>query len=240
MGKSTDLICIDDFYRTIRYLSEKIEGVFGTNVLPPYLLKSLLIPLSRKATQSHCPDHQLQATKAWMNFLKQEEFDFECLGEHGETRLRFFFSRSGLAIVRLLHEFGANIHAIDNDGRNALHYAMGSNCGPKKEFPELLEEKVSLLIEAGVDPHHCDNHGITPSIYAMGFCGCWSVWRRALERNGLSIDEVVREEGNSWLLEPDSAEESGSEETDAEDSDTGEDSLTYSDAEEECSEEMLS
>ncbi|KAF2474987.1 uncharacterized protein BDR25DRAFT_255524, partial [Lindgomyces ingoldianus] len=113
-----------------------------------------------------------------------------------------------LATVRLLLEFGVNLDAADLDGRNAIHAAMYSNIRlGERMLPEVLEEMLSLLIEAGVDLHHRDKWGDTPSYSARYDHKCWAAWCRALERNGRKIDEVVQEDEELWLLEESSEEE---------------------------------
>jgi len=169
------------------------------------------------------PDKFVQLIKTWMGFLKRNGYDFELQDTSGRTPLLHTLTRPGgqnLAIVRLLLEFGANSHAVDSTGCNAIQLAMSSNIRPKfPEFPEILEEKLSSLIEAGVDLHHRDERGDTPSYYARHFYMCWAVWCRALERNKRKIDDVVREDGELWLLEESSDEESNEEENDEEESD---------------------
>lgn len=166
-----------------------------------------------------------------MEFLTRNGYDFELQNTWGKTPLLDHLIRVGgqsLATVRLLLGFGVNSHAIDYDGRNAIQLAMFSNTRDFHEIPEILEEKLSLLIKAGVDLHHRDKWGGTPSHDASCHYECWEVWCRALDRNGRKIDEVVREEGELWLLEEsseegESDEEGGDEEGgDEEGSDEGE------------------
>lgn len=63
-----------------------------------------------------------------------------------------------------------------------------------------IEEIANALIRAGIDVHHRDHDGLTPSMYAKR-CGAWDGWCSALARNGLRIEDVVREEKAEWLLE---------------------------------------
>jgi ankyrin repeat protein len=131
-----------------------------------------------------------------MKFLKRNGYDFELQGTLDRTPLLDHSAQPGaqnLAIVRLLLEFGANSYAVGSHGCNAIHLAMRSNIHP--EFPEILEEKLSALIEAGVDLHYRNRWGSTPSYYARRLYKCWAVWCRALKRNGRKIDDVVREDG---------------------------------------------
>jgi hypothetical protein len=66
---------------------------------------------------------------------------------------------------------------------------------------------MSLLIELGVDIHHRNNTGCTPSLIARIKCDCWAEWCRALERNGLDIQYVLREDGEMHLAEESSENE---------------------------------
>ncbi|KAI4696007.1 uncharacterized protein J4E88_000178 [Alternaria novae-zelandiae] len=95
----------------------------------------------------------------------------------------------------------AYINTIGSLGRNRLqrsyrviHY--GSSLGD----PAAAEEIATALIRAGVDVHHRDHDGLTPSMYAKR-CGAWDRWCRALTKNGLRVEDVVREEDANWLLD---------------------------------------
>jgi hypothetical protein len=188
----------------------------NTTICTPSTHKSLLHVLVYDLTM-HFPDEFVQVIKTWIRFLKCNDYDFELQDELGRTPLLDHLTRPGglsLAIVRLLLEFGANSHAVDSDGCNAIQLAMSSK--HYSEFPEILEEKLSSLIEAGVDLHHRSKWGYTSSHYARFYYKCWAVWCRALERNGRKIDDVVREDGELWLLEESDEEESDEEESDEE------------------------
>lgn len=164
------------------------------------------------------PDEYVQLIKTWMEFLSQNGYSFEVQDTLGRTPLLAYSSLPGgrcLAIVRLLLEFGANMHAVDSNGCNAIQLAMYSNTQWRQyEVPKVLEEKLSLFIEAGVDLNHRDQWGATPSHDARCHFQCWAVWCRALERNGRKVDEVVREDGELWLLEESREEESDEKESD--------------------------
>ena len=58
---------------------------------------------------------------------------------------------------------------------------------------------LTTLIKAGVDLHHRNHDGQTPSYYADRN-GLWEDWCRALKSSGLDIEDVVRMDGEEWLL----------------------------------------
>ena len=95
----------------------------------------------------------------------------------------------------------AYINTIGSLGRNRLQRSYrvihhGSSPGD----PAAAEEIATALIRAGVDVHHRDHDGLTPSMYAKR-CGAWDRWCSALARNGLRVEDVVREEDANWLLD---------------------------------------
>jgi ankyrin repeat protein len=60
------------------------------------------------------------------------------------------------AVVQALLKGGANIHAADNDGMTALHWAVVAN----------HQEVVKALLAAGADVNAVDHFGYTPLLYA--------------------------------------------------------------------------
>ena len=99
-----------------------------------------------------------------MSFLKEEEYDFEQRDMFGETPLLSQLSHTdgqSLEMVRLLLEFGVEIHASGGWGPNALQCAMGSLAlGEDAEQRKIVEQKLCLLIKAGADVNHCDKDGL--------------------------------------------------------------------------------
>jgi hypothetical protein len=149
-------------------------------------------------------DEEISLFRRWMRLLREEEDDvyemgrtprlhFTCQGR--KYRLR---NQSWEMEVFLL-EFDAKVHATAKlSGINALQFAMlGWTLGwhHLKFWPGSpgykFEQKLSLLIKAGADVNHCDKAGKTPSDTARDQCDCWDEWRRALESNGLDVDEVM-------------------------------------------------
>ncbi|KAL7772503.1 hypothetical protein CFE70_002462 [Pyrenophora teres f. teres 0-1] len=65
---------------------------------------------------------------------------------------------------------------------------------------DAIAEISNALIKAGVDIHHRDHDGLTPSMYSKR-CGAWEGWCKALERNGHRVEGVLRNEDSEWLLD---------------------------------------
>lgn len=175
----------------------------------------------------HFPDEYSEPIKIWMDFLKRNDYNFELRDENGRTPLLHNLGGTGeksLAIVRLLLEFGANPHAVDSFGRNAIQIAISSiKYHPVYEGDrEVIERKLGLLIKFGVNLRHSDEKGHTASCYARSYL-CWPEWCWTLIQNGIVIDEVVGECKESLLEE--SSDEGYDEECDEESDD--EESVTW-------------
>jgi hypothetical protein len=106
------------------------------------------------------------------------------------------------SIIAPLFEIdAAYINTMGSLGRNRIQrcYCVIDHEGSPGD-PIAVEEIANALIRAGVDVHHRDHDGLTPSMYAKR-CGAWDGWCSALARNGLLIENVVREEEAEWLLD---------------------------------------
>lgn len=132
----------------------------------------------------------------WTRFLKEQDLDIEQQDVSGRTPLLSALLQIGYPsalFIQLLLEFGANVDATDDHGRNAVQLAMYSksllSTTSKCSWSEMTEEKLCLLIEAGADIHHRDKNGFTPSHDAKRY-DCWDEWCRALERNGRSVEDT--------------------------------------------------
>jgi hypothetical protein len=144
---------------------------------------------------------ELETMKSWLARLEANDPNLELQDALGDTALLAFVQSKGaksLEVVHLLLKLGADVHAINRWGFNAMQYAMRSPFG---ELPEIVEEKFSLLIEAGADLHYRNSLGATPSHGARCHYGRWKEWCRALDRNGKKIEDVVRKDGELWLLD---------------------------------------
>lgn len=104
-------------------------------------------------------------------------------------------------IAPLFEIDAAYINTMGSLGRNRIQrcYCVIDHEGSPGD-PMAIEEIANALIRAGIDVHHRDHDGLTPSMYAK-HCGAWDGWCSALARNGLRIEDVVREEKAEWLLE---------------------------------------
>lgn len=90
----------------------------------------------------------------------------------GITPLMVMSSRGDRASVRLLVEAGADVHATDDRGRTALHWAVSKSKRfvsveelNDKDWAEGLAECVKILVENGADPKKKDRDG--ESAYAI-------------------------------------------------------------------------
>jgi hypothetical protein len=143
----------DDLNRLLSYFDEKVIALSpSTSLLHPEWWDT-----------SPCESYergQISLIRRLIEFLKAEGYEFDRENQKdGKTYLLEHLANSGgisLEVVRLLIEFGANIHETDNQGCNALQCAMLSRIA-WNELPRLLEEKLSILIGLGVDIHHRDS-----------------------------------------------------------------------------------
>mmetsp|Transcript_19795 Transcript_19795/g.39846 ORF Transcript_19795/g.39846 Transcript_19795/m.39846 type:complete len:158 (+) Transcript_19795:1119-1592(+) len=89
---------------------------------------------------------------------------------YGQTALHLAAWRGSLGVFEFLLENGADVHATDNDGLNALHWVAGVSDTAEAER-DLFEKKlriVQLLISKGVDVHGVSNSGRRCSRRAAG------------------------------------------------------------------------
>lgn len=106
-------------------------------------------------------------------------------------------------VFRPLSESDAYVESTGSLGRNRLQRCFNVRAWDKTlGDPKATEESCNALIGAGVNIHHPDNDGLTPSMYAKRH-GCWNEWVIALERNNKHIEDVLREEKSEWLLDND-------------------------------------
>src|SRR5687768_16209889 len=73
----------------------------------------------------------------------------------GWTALHLAAGQARPAVVALLLEIGANVHATSADGSTPLHSAAAA----EKADPTAMKEVVSLLLAGGAKPNARDNDG---------------------------------------------------------------------------------
>lgn len=105
--------------------------------------------------------------------------------------------------IYLLLACGADVSLADNNGKQALHYAVGtgfqdvpkfidSNEVVNPEWQEAVVPVITCLIEAGADIFALDNLGRTTLHYALSRDNL-SPWIDALERCGLLVQDRMEE-----------------------------------------------
>ncbi|KAH1661788.1 hypothetical protein KXX65_002997 [Aspergillus fumigatus] len=111
----------------------------------------------------------------------------------------------GVVVLRELLQWGANPHATSHLGEGALHLAMAFS-GPESVHGQLdgdsLETRLCILLQAGCDPNLRDGYGHSPSDFALSSPRIWFQWCLAVERVGLSMDDVLAREGVSEDVQP--------------------------------------
>jgi ankyrin repeat protein len=80
----------------------------------------------------------------------------------GDTSLHIGAAAYQTEIVRQLLTAGANIHASNRRGQEALHYAAVGNPGSPAWNPPAQAATIVCLIEAGADPNAVDMDGVSP------------------------------------------------------------------------------
>ena len=87
----------------------------------------------------------------------------------GMTAIHYASMKTGqdpcCATIQALLDAGANVNALDNNLRSALH----ESCQDSQPYPSLL------LIRNGCDIAQADNEGNTPLHLACGDCGDWEI-----------------------------------------------------------------
>lgn len=96
----------------------------------------------------------------------------------------------GFKYFRLLIKYGADVHAVNDQGLGPLHLTLKSAFHRHRyhskpawgSWPNGVEEKLVALLEAGCDPNAMDHLGKTPSQYAEHNVNLLAVWTSALDK----------------------------------------------------------
>lgn len=103
-------------------------------------------------------------------------------------------------LVLALTSHGLQVDTLGSNGRNRLQRSLiVLQWEEKPGNPQAIIETADALIKVGIDLHHRDHDGLTPSMYAKCYAQ-WDPWCIALERNGLTVEEVMKEDDSEWLL----------------------------------------
>jgi hypothetical protein len=109
--------------------------------------------------------------------------DIEGRDEHGLTPLLYAAGRGPPAYLSLLVRYGANVHAVDESGRGALHQVLGVldmffvPDGSMHDVSSLV-----LLLKAGCGPNVTDHSGRTPTQHVKEGSATWKAWMAALNQ----------------------------------------------------------
>jgi hypothetical protein len=135
--------------------------------------------------------------EAALRYWLELGFDLEHRDGKGNTSLlraayEFNFARNwSFKYFLLLIEYGANVHAVNNQGLGAIHLTLKSRSHGFGYFRQLtmwwssligVEGKLMVLLEAGCDPNAKDHLGRTPSQYAEHNDDLLAIWTSALDK----------------------------------------------------------
>jgi hypothetical protein len=107
--------------------------------------------------------------------------------------------------LQLLFEAGAPVSGKDAYGRNMIAVFLDESPTENYDKSTCIDILI-VLIEKGVSVNQTCPFGLTPSMYAR-YRGLWDEWCEALRSNDKNIEDIVKAEGNEWLLGNDWREE---------------------------------
>ena len=94
----------------------------------------------------------------------------EAIGHYmyrGDTALHAAAATHRLEVVQALIAAGADVHARNRRGDEALHYAADGAPGNEAWRPEEQASVITCLVEAGADPNVTEMSGVTPLLRAV-------------------------------------------------------------------------
>jgi hypothetical protein len=172
------------------------------NDVPSFALhQSLSLLLHRDGTNT---GKYQQVLSICLKALREEWFDqtqnewlLSCCSLRGLT----LSCNSVPRLLLLLIEAGAPIQSKDAYGRNAIVAFLDNPRWSRYDHSTIIDI-LGILIEKGVDVNEACEDKLTPSMHAR-YEYRWDEWCAALERQNRKIDDVLRVEGNEWLLQDD-------------------------------------
>lgn len=103
-------------------------------------------------------------------------------------------------LILALTSHGFQVDTLGSNGRNRIQRCLiVLQWEEKPGNSQAIVETANALIKVGIDVHHRDHDGLTPSMYAKAY-GQWEPWCTALERNSMTVEEVMKEDDTEWLL----------------------------------------
>lgn len=147
-------------------------------------------------------------SKEWLimegYLVKLHEQGYDCskyrLGEISSSD-EFRWDRQTLCeLMLLLVEAGANALGKSIFGLGFIPYLM--HCKDKYRTTWAFKDLLYAFVQAGADVHERDRMQRTCSMKARAL-DIWPLWCQALQDSGKDIEEVLRVEGNEWLLADD-------------------------------------
>lgn len=153
-----------------------------------------------------------QHVESALKFFLDKGSDIEC--RSGDNLIPLLFATcstwpSSLPCLSFFLEHGANILAVDHEGRGALHlmastvdeicdhwyerHGRRSSCDPDLCYCsfEDVENKFVKLLQAGCNPLALDDEGRPPSWYINSKEEGWLIWVSALEKTGWPTELFV-------------------------------------------------
>ncbi|XP_078063639.1 ankyrin repeat domain-containing protein 46 isoform X2 [Mustelus asterias] len=109
---------------------------------------------------------------AYAKRLLESGFDPNIRDGRGRSGLHVAAARGNVDICRLLHKFGADLLATDNQGNTALHL-----CGHV--------DSIQFLVSNGLKIDICNHHGATPLVLAK---------RRGVNKDAIKLLESLEEQ----------------------------------------------